>query len=96
MMMKEVGDVQKKQDAQQQHWSIYNDSLTYISSWLDNMEAGLSQDQVIEYKNLYFRHLILDNIKTKLIFKNVLITRKFKFINNSILFKNQYQTESAT
>ena len=63
MMMKEVGDVQKKQDAQQQHWSIYNDSLTYISSWLDNMEAGLSQDQVSKTQRdiLY----ILDNIKTE-------------------------------
>ncbi len=46
MMMKEVGDVQKKQDAQQQHWSNYKDSLAYIMGWLDNMEAGLNQDQV--------------------------------------------------
>ena len=51
MMMKEVGDVQKKQDAQQQHWSNYKDSLAYIMGWLDNMEAGLSQDQVEQYTN---------------------------------------------
>ena len=45
-MMKEVSDVQKKQDAHSQHWSAYKDSLAYIQAWLDNIEASLKNEQV--------------------------------------------------
>ena len=45
-MMKAVGDMQKKQDAQLQHWSTYQDSLTHITSWLDGMEGASQQEQV--------------------------------------------------
>ena len=76
MMMKEVGDVQKKQDAQQQHWSIYNDSLTYISSWLDNMEAGVSQDQVSKTQRVIL--YILDNKTENFSFNYIILFLKTK------------------
>ena len=45
-MIKMVGDIQKRQDAQLQHWSSYQDCLVQINSWLDNMESNSQQEQV--------------------------------------------------
>ena len=45
-MMKHVGDTQKRQDAQLQHWSSYQDSLTQLTAWLETMEVATQQEQV--------------------------------------------------
>ena len=45
-IIKYVGDLQKRQDAQLQHWSSYQDSLIQLTSWLDSMEAASRQEQV--------------------------------------------------
>ena len=45
-IIKYVGDLQKRQDAQLQHWSSYQDSLIQLTSWLDSMEAASKQEQV--------------------------------------------------
>ena len=41
-IIKYVNDHQKRNDAQLQHWSTYQDSLVQVTSWLDNMESKTS------------------------------------------------------
>ena len=38
--------MQKRQDAQLQHWTSYQDSVTQLTSWLEGMEAAGQQEQV--------------------------------------------------
>merc|ERR1711971_891332 len=40
-----VGDLQKRQDAQMQHWTTYQDSLQQLQQWLDTMEKGVQYEQ---------------------------------------------------
>jgi nesprin-1 len=45
-VMRRMGELQKRQDAQLQHWTSYQDSLGQLTSWLEGMEAAGQQEQV--------------------------------------------------
>ena len=45
-VMRRVGELHKRQDAQLQHWTSYQESLSQLSSWLEGMEAAGQQEQV--------------------------------------------------
>ena len=44
--MNRLGDMQKRQDAQLQHWSSYQDSLAQLLSWLETIKTSTQQEQV--------------------------------------------------
>ena len=76
-MLNYVLDQQKRQDAQFQHWSSYQDSLVQLTSWLDNMEINTKIDQV--------NWLSMNEVKTKLLkLKTCLqdVTSHKRFIEN--------------
>ena len=45
-VMRRVGELQKRQDAQLQHWTSYQESVNQLTTWMEAMEAAGQQEQV--------------------------------------------------